>query len=108
MAVSNRTTPSKLPSAHPSLDIRCPCGNWAYLDAPKFEVNFIGMLQFRCRDCGQVTNAPEGMLPGSMHPSLRDLLLAWLGRYGDALDPKAVSDLQDLLGVPHGELEEPE
>lgn len=30
----------------------------------------------------------------------RDLLLMWLGQWRDHLPPKAVSDLQDILGVP--------
>lgn len=44
--------------------------------------------------------AAIGVFPQNLPPPDRHQLLAWLGQWRDDLKPEAVSDLQDILGVP--------
>lgn len=37
--------------------IECKCGNKSYVDT-NFEINIIGMIQFKCKECGKISDAP--------------------------------------------------
>ena len=49
----NTTTPTY------QIEIKCTgCDNHSYIDT-EFEINIIGMLQFKCKKCKSVFNAPD-------------------------------------------------
>lgn len=48
----------KLEIAPSQIHVKCPCGQKDYFGQNKFEINIVGLLEFKCDKCGKIQRTP--------------------------------------------------